>query len=84
MNLQPLLQRLGEHGGPDPLGSGLIELLVHLVDLLLGVGLVVALVHVEDDLVLGSGVHFVLVTSFTAKNSRIILTLSAINQNKSV
>ena len=41
---------------------GLIQLLVHLVDLLLCVGLVIALVHVEDDLVLGTpGLHLVIV-----------------------
>ena len=41
---------------------GLIQLLVHLVDLLLCVGLVIALVHVEDDLVLGTCVHLLLMT----------------------
>ena len=57
-DLQPLLQSLGEHGGPDPLAAGLVQLLVHLVHLLLGVGRGEALVHVEHDLLPpAAGVH---------------------------
>ncbi len=36
-DLDPVLERLGKHGGADALRSRLTELLVHLVDLLLGV-----------------------------------------------
>ena len=53
-DLDALLQRLGEHGGPHALRARLVELLVHILHLLLREALVKLLVEVEHD---ARGVH---------------------------